>query len=372
MKRAVTVLLVLCAFVFAGCAGTRPVYDVPPQSTTVAGTITAPDGKPVAGVAITADGSASRSGKSGRFELTVPRQGRTAITFSHPEFVKTTRVVDTRGAAGITDVVVIWPRTKAVTIDAAAGGLVPFARGGGVRIPPESLVTAGGKPVKGKADIRLTLLDLTDRAQFRSAPGDFQARLRDGRTVPLESFGIFEITGTANGEAIDLRPGTRAPIEVPVPERVRPRVTPRSTTFSFEPATGLWVEQGEVVYTGSAYTGWITMFDSAWNVDNPLEVTCIHVLVTDVYPISSTAPIVGAQVTATGVSYTGISNATTDSQGYACLLVKINSVVDIEAFDLNGTSLGVQQVTTPNAVAGASDCTSFANCPKIADFEKDW
>ena len=107
-----------------------------PQNATMEGTIIAPDGKPVAGVIVTTGSSSSQSGRAGRFSISVSRQPRTAISFTHPDFVKTTRVVDTRNAASITDVVIIWPRAAAVTIDAAAGGLVPFAAGGGVRIPP--------------------------------------------------------------------------------------------------------------------------------------------------------------------------------------------------------------------------------------------
>ena len=125
-----------------------------------------------------------------------------------------------------------------------------------------------------------------------------------------------------------------------------------------------------MVLTGSTYDGWITTFDSAWNVDNPLDTTCIHAQVIRVYP--TTGPVAGALVTATGVSYTGLSNAYTDAQGYACLLVKINSVVDLEAF-IGTFSLGVQQVTTPTFVAGAAQCTSFALCPLVGvPFEKDW
>jgi hypothetical protein len=341
-----------------------------PQNTTIEGTITAPDGKPVPGVIVTTGSSSSQSGRSGRFSISAPRQARTAISFTHPDYVKTTRVIDTRNAASITDVIVIWPRAAAVTIDGAAGGLVPFAAGGGVRIPPNSLVTASGRPVDGKASIRLTLLDVSDRAQLRSVPGDFTARLRDGRTTPLESFGVFEIVGTSNGEAIDFRPGTRAPIEVPVPERIRPRATPRTTTFSFEPASGLWIEEGDAVLSGSTYNGWITRFDWDWNLDNPLDTTCIHAQVIRVYP--TTGPVAGALVTATGVSYAGTSSATTDAQGYACLLVKINSVVDLEAV-VSSVSLGIQQVTTPNVVAGAAQCTTFGLCPLMGvPFEKDW
>ena len=120
------------------------------------------------------------------------------------------------------------------------------------------------------------------------------------------------------------------------------------------------------------YTGTITRFDWEWNVDNPLDTTCITVKVIDVYG-SNQGPIANALVEATGLNYNTISSGYTNSQGLVCLLVKINSWIKITAYDplYPNNPLGPYNVMSPNIVSGASNCGNPTLCPLIFTVEQD-
>ncbi|HBB89576.1 MAG TPA: hypothetical protein DC047_18375 [Blastocatellia bacterium] len=299
---------------------------------------------------------------------------RLPVSFTAPGFMNTTRIFKVGSVAGGGTTVVIWARSVPVSIDTRRGGKVRFRTGGGVTIVPNSLVDENGKPVRGIAKVSLTLLDVSDRNQLRSVPGDFTAQMSDKSIRMLESFGVFEISITdARGRRTDFAPGKPAKFDLPIPARLRRTAPKRSRLFSFNIESGRWLEEGEVVLTEQLfYSGTITRTDWDWNVDDPLDTTCITIKFQDVYG-SNSGPIANALVEATGVSYSTISSGYTNSQGLVCLLVKINSAIVIKAYDPMYPTypIGPATVTSPNVPAGAADCGDPVKCPLVITMEQD-
>lgn len=342
----------------------------------VAGRVVDQRNTPVRGVAVSVAGwPAVLTNSEGEFEIRdLQTTERLAVSFSAPRFMNTTRIYEVGKSSGNGTTVVIWARAAPVPLDAALGGRVAFSRGGGVTIPPNSLVDINGRRVRGKVMVSLTQLDVSDQAQLRTMAGDFKARMPDKSIRMLESFGVFEIAVLdARGLRVDLTPGTKATFDLPVPKALRDRAPKRSRLFSFDTVSGFWIEEGEVFLTEQlVYSGTINRLDWDWNVDDPLDTTCITVKFIDVYGANS-GPIAGALVEATGVNYTTVSSGYTNGQGLVCLLVKINSAITIKAYDPHypGTVIQGIEATSPNIVSGASDCGDPTLCPLVATVEQD-
>lgn len=342
---------------------------------TLSGRVIDPRGRAIAGVQVLVpDNKPALTNTNGEFKVTgITPTERLAVSFSSTNFMNYTRIFKAEEKAlQRTQIVVLWPRAKAVTLDAARGGKVRFSTGGGLTLAPNSLVDSKGQPLRGKVMISLTNLDVSNREQLKRVPGDFTARMSDKSIRMLESFGVFEINATdARGRRADLAPGKSARFELPIARALRERAPKRSKLFSFDTSNGQWVEEGEVVLTEQlVYSGTINRFDWDWNVDNPLDTTCITVKFVDVYG-SNAGPIANALVEATGVNYSTISSGYTNSAGLVCLLVKINSPILITGYDPPGNPIGPVNVTSPNVVSGAGDCGNPTLCPVITTVEQD-
>jgi Carboxypeptidase regulatory-like domain len=343
--------------VLPGCRSSRP-------DTRLQGTVVDPQNRPVAGVLVEVPGRpAVTTGSGGQFVVRgVAAVDRLPVSFQARGYVSTTRIL----IASSSNVVVIRPRAPEQALDAAIGGQVGFqGLPGGIVLPAGGLVDDRGQPATGQARARLTYLDVSDPEQLATAPGDFTARMRDGSTQQLESYGIFEISVTdAVGRRLDLAPGTTAEIELPIPRSFVDRAPEATRLFSFDRVAGRWVEEGRLIRTGLIYRGSINRLDWSWNADDPLDTTCMTFRVTRPFAPGN-PPEPNCLVEAEGVTYGSVSQGYTNAQGLVCLLVKKNAQVEIQASSTlvsNYVSVPVT-VTSPNFPAGANDCGDPEKCP---------
>ncbi|HEV7239182.1 MAG TPA: family 16 glycosylhydrolase [Thermoanaerobaculia bacterium] len=313
------------------------------------------NGVAVVGAEVSASGAKSvRTNTNGRFAIR-GRRGTVPVSVRATGFIDTTRFLNDR----VINVVVVWPRAAAQSLKTAVGGTLTFP-GGTVEFPPNAFVEASGRRVDGEVQIAMTLLDVSDPRQVRNAPGDFRARMRDGAIRPLETFGVFEVIAeTPSEQRVELARDRSATVAIRVPPRVRP---PREVgLFSFEPATGLWVEQGTMSSTATEKVLISSLRTlGTWNADQVLLTTCIKVRI---LACDNATPAVNALVAATGADYSGFSQGIiTDPSGEICLSVKRNARVTITA-TLGGREIEPVELATPNHVASAADCASVTQCP---------
>lgn len=347
---------------------------------TITGRVIDPQNRPVRGTLVQVPGRMPiRTTANGTFTFDdLALTDRLAISFSAPGVVDTTRVFPVRpGVLNVSDTVLLR-RAPAVVINATNGGRVTFAQGGGLTIPPRSLVDPGGKLLTGDVRVSLTYLDFSDPKQIRSAPGDFTAIMRDNSVRTLESFGIFEVyVEDRRGRRANLAPGKTAIINLPIPRRNLGNVPRTIGLFSFATISGRWIEAGKLIRSddGLTYNGTISTLNVNWNGDDPVDTTCIRVQVFEPHFPNPPhgPPAVNSHVTATGVSYNGSSDGYTDSNGFVCLLVKRNSQVSLQAFSTQVSSyVSVPIViTTPNIASGAADCGNLAKCPLVQEIDLD-
>jgi hypothetical protein len=370
-------VVLLWSLALGSCQGAGIPGGLPLPGATLEGRVVDPAGAPVAGARVLVPGMLPVvAGADGRFILRGMRPTpRLAVSFTAPGFVNTTRVYRATGGRSLLPRTVLLPRARPVVISAADGGRIPFARGGGLTLPGGGLVDGRGQPVRGDVRVSLTYLDVADAVQLAAAPGDFTAEMRDGSTRMIESFGMFELfIQDSTGARLDLAPGRPARFELPIRSRGRgapPRV---STLFSFDTATGRWMEAGTLTRAESAggltYSGTITRVDWSWNADEPVNTTCITL---KILTVGGGGPEANAYVTATGVNYSSVSSGYTDANGLVCLLVKRNEPLLVRAYSSTVANWQTQDipVQSPDISSGAADCGDESCCPLVQTIQMD-
>ncbi|HEX8435576.1 DNRLRE domain-containing protein [Archangium sp.] len=237
-----------------------------------------------------------------------------------------------------------------------------------ISIPPHSVVDADGHPVSGTVQATLVPLDPTT-VPTSALPGPLEGLASESAAepVPLESFGMAEVSLWQDGRPLQLAPGAKATLELLLPPSASSQLSPGDAipAWWLDTARGLWVREGTgTVRHSSTHPGrlsWVVEVGhfTWWNCDAPIsDRSCVDVIVR----YSNGLPAPGAQVGATGVSYTGSSRtAYTGADGRACVEIKRGGTARVFA-GLSGQATSESTVTgsaEPTACGGAA-CTPLS------------
>lgn len=310
----------------------------------IGGTVLDLEGRPVAGAAVrAANGAEAATDAEGRFRIGgLAATPRLAVTVDAPGYDRTTKVYEVRAGVDLVRPIRVQPLAPPVVIDGGAGGVVAFQGGGALEIPAGALAVAPGEPVS----IRATYVDSDDAAQFAASSGDFTAVTRAGQNVRLESFGMLNVEATdAAGQPVELAPGRTAVARFPLRGSATSGTLP---VWTFDEQEGRWVEEGAAAVTSTSIDATVPSLRPRRNIDIPLELVCIAVRV--VRPDGTPRP--NEYVSATGISYAGITDGWTDGTGVVRLPVGAAAQVQVAAGPAQ------QIVTTPPA--GTTGCPGVA------------
>lgn len=149
-----------------------------------------------------------------------------------------------------------------------AGSGVQATNGGAtITIPPSSLVTATGAAYTGAAKIAVTAFDPSTRTGQDAFPGRFEGVQTNGTTIPFRSLGFVDFSPVTDaGAPLQLKPGARADIIIPVSPVQLATAPATIPLWFFNPQDSKWHEEGSAVLSGGAYRATITHF-SIWNCD---------------------------------------------------------------------------------------------------------
>lgn len=128
--------------------------------------------------------------------------------------------------------------------DVAVGGVVSTQDGVQLDFPAGSIVDAEtGQPVDGTIAIIATPVDMSSGAASRAFPGTYDGVVEDGVLEPIASYGVVEVELLQEGRALQVAPGSKVTLDIPID----PTATPNSTIplWSFDELTGQWVQEGE-------------------------------------------------------------------------------------------------------------------------------
>lgn len=335
----------------------------------ISGQVTDLKGAPILGAAVhVLDLPPVATDKSGVFAIDdLTPTDRLAVHVTAPGYADSVRVYDVTAGQTRSLSIHLLPRSAPVSIDAAMGGVIPFAAGGGVTLPPDSLINMEGEPLTGKVDVSLTYVDPTDTDQLNAAPGDYQAKMLDGTTSLLESWGMFELfIDDGKGRPARFVDGAVAEVEYPISMsslKTAPGATP---IFQFNRLTAMWEQQEApaMQINAGSYSVKIPVgpFSGGppgqprlpyWNFDSAYPASCIRVKLLD----KQGAIVVNERVFADGVTYSGTSDALTNDNGIACVPVKAGGQT-VRLWSLRVHS-GVNEMVVPPFTLNGTPATSF-------------
>lgn len=252
------------------------------RSVAVAGLVSGIDGLPLSGVTVAVQGGSSAvTDADGRATLSAGVGVDVVLRLSKPGYtdqVKRLKLPDSVGSDASFQAS-LMPRAAPQTLaDAGAGGSLSGADGARVELPPAALVdAASGAAVTGPVQVTLTPVDVNGAA-VAAFPGRFEGLNGDGSRSPIVSYGTTEFLFSQGGRPLQLKPGARATIQLPLYasrdlDGANLAAGGRLPLWALDERSAQWVleGQGTLVADAASPTGLAMRADvghfSWWNAD---------------------------------------------------------------------------------------------------------
>ncbi len=256
------------------------------RTVSVAGRVSGIDGLPLAGVTVSVEGrsgagSSATTDADGRTTLNVGVGVNVVLRLAKTGYTDQIKSLNLPSVAGsdASFEASLMPRAAALTLaDAAAGGSVTGPDGASLQLPAAALVDAvTGAAVTGAVQLNLTPVDV-NAAAVAAFPGRFEGVNGDGSRTPIVSYGTTEFVLSQGGRPLQLKPGARATVDLPVyaSQSLGGAVLAaggRLPLWSLDERSALWVNEGEGTLvaapaspTGLALRAEVGHF-SWWNAD---------------------------------------------------------------------------------------------------------
>ncbi|HET7868446.1 MAG TPA: carboxypeptidase regulatory-like domain-containing protein, partial [Burkholderiaceae bacterium] len=275
--------------------------------------LSAANGQPIAGAAVSASGVTTTTAADGSF--TLPGLASTEhmpVTVVAAGYVGTVRVTPVIPNTTITVPTQLLPVATTFTPNVAAGATVSVPGSTAqVVFPANAIVDSAGNAPAQTVIARITPINPSQDPNL--LPGDYRTT-SNGQPAWIESFGALSVVLTdAGGGSYELAPGRAATIRIPATNRggTLPGTVP---LYRFDESTSLWVEEGTATLVGTApnqyYEGGIAR-TGVWSASALIDTVLLGGCVRDVDGL----PVRGASVQADGVTYAGLSSAVTDANG---------------------------------------------------------
>lgn len=219
----------------------------------------------------------------------------------------------------------LLPTGAARTLQAAAGGTLRSA-GSEVTFLPGTI------DATGQVEAALTPLDVTSPA-IGAFPGDFRAIDRSQKEVQLETSALLHVALAQGDTPVALKSAAQVELLLPLGAPYLPGT--RVALWFFDPSDGTWREQPNalaIVQASSTTPGRhaaVGFVDRPgwWNVDRPVERTCLCGTVEDARGV----PVEGALVTATALDHYAVTSARSAADGAYCVEARTGSRLVLRA-----------------------------------------
>ncbi len=162
--------------------------------------------------------------------------------------------------------ITLLQKNLAGTVDGAAGGAVTL-EGVNITFPADGFTQNGG-PYAGSVSVSLNHIDPTSEDLYTQMPGMLMGVMNDEPQLML-SYGMVGVELTdANGQAVQLAPGSPATVRFPVIAAQQSDAPASIPLWWFDEDLGYWIQEGEAALVGNEYVGQVAHF-SWWNCDVP-------------------------------------------------------------------------------------------------------
>ncbi len=237
-------------------------------------------GAALAGVTVSVVGGTSNAttGSDGKASLSVGVGVPVTLKFVKNGFTQQFKVLELPASAesGYLEAALMAREPAQTLPDAAAGGSLNGKHGSRISLPANALVDADGNPVTGAVQVNLSPVDVGSNVE--SFPGKFEGIGPTGQQGIILSYGTTEYALSKGGQELNIAPGARATIEIPVYTALNRdgSVVKLGDTYpmwSLDEQTGTWIQEGQGTVvasstspSGFALRGEVTHF-SWWNHD---------------------------------------------------------------------------------------------------------
>lgn len=291
MKHLVVLLSIVAVgtlLFFSGCSfdtGNTPTNNTPTivnVKTTIAGRVLDEFGNPLAGVEISVGTIKTTTTMFGTFMISnieVP-SNRCVIKATKNGYMNAYRTEEPR-VSKITEIVIgLMSNAPIGGFASTSGKTITLPNSASVTLPANGYITTNGVAYNGQVNYAVKHLDPTSKNFFSFFSGDFVGKSSDGTETALESYGVLrvELTGT-NGEKLQIAPGSKATLRVPIPSIMQTRAPATIPLWSYDEAIGMWKEESFATKTGNSYVGDVSHF-SDWNFDAKIDPCVVYVKVT--------------------------------------------------------------------------------------------
>ena len=333
---------------------------------------------PITGASVTvsqySDGLSHRVGRTdtdeaGRYTVEASANpGRLTINVEADGFAAQSGVVNVPGETSAVVNLDMVPFQTVRSFAAAEGIDVNVDGQPIVALPANAMVTQDGDAYIGQAAVSIAVLDPSVNPEVM--PGDFLSWQADSEApAPIESYGAVDVALTSEkGEALQLANAGVAEISIPLAAGRDPQEAPATMPLYFwSNEQGFWIEEGtarlEQVSQGRwAYVGSVEHF-TTWNADSAYPAISLNGCVTD----SNDNPIANAEITASGIDYTGTSSATANAEGRFDIDVRPVSEVDLIAVSGEQSS-DAFSIRTGDSDLSLDSCLVVLGDRGLADF----
>jgi hypothetical protein len=194
-------------------------------------------------------GATASTGTDGRATIATDRGIPVTLKFSKAGYADQFKTLNlpTSAESGFLTVTMLTREAPLTLASAAAGGTLTGKDGAKVTFPPNSLVDAAGAAVTGAVQVSMTPVNVA--TNDRAFPGRFEGVRTTGEQGIIVSYGTVEFALSVNGAAVQLAPGKKATIELPIYIGLNLNGAPvtAGSTFplwSLNERTGGWTEEG--------------------------------------------------------------------------------------------------------------------------------
>ncbi len=213
-------------------------------------------------------------------------------------------------------------------VEASAGGSMSFQDGTKVILPANGVMTASTEAAY-TGTVNVSVRPLFSDADI--TPGDGRGTDSEGHLKALQSYGAIavELTGS-NSQLLQIASGKTAQISIPIPAELVATAPATITLWWFDPATGLWKEDGTATRNNAVYTAEVSHF-SFWQgaTGVPLVNFTARVVNTSSQPLANVPVTITIAGKPQGAGYSSFGY--TNANGYVTGPVFANSnlVLDV-------------------------------------------
>ncbi len=228
-------------------------------------------------------------------------------------------------------------------------------------VPEAAFQFEDGSQPQGEIELTVTAPDLSATGT-KGSPGDFMTVAGEG-SVPMASFGFFEVRAEQNGRSLNVIPGLTVGVDYELPGRSD---MPAAQLDLLEESIPLWwwnrdeagweyVDEAVIQQSGDGLDTVMAELPhfSTWNLDYLFDSTCVEVTVTD----KLDNPIEGVEVSLMGLDFTSMITDTTDSEGKGVVVGMPFGTAVLEA-KITVRGMEFNEAIDPYTLGGATSASS--------------